>query len=608
MSAFKKLKMWLGWCPDAGMAGQKTRFIEYRTASVNIGVPVKKWKFELLSLGHICTLLFASLFILPNGADQAYDLYSSPYLTLNYGTFFADITLAIASILFSAATIMVVYNVIIFKKLYPKLCFFNLVLLSGLFAAIILEASLLGDYNMEWSIYWASIFAIPLSIPSFLSIRLDKGNGSQRIVEEGIGLVEIIKRSMGWCPNTETLNKREEICMVPYEGKYIDKIKGMGFREFLGILHLIFGIWLISTALRVLAKPQIFPWWGMDINVVSSGILLAIGISSLMIFFNFVKSADVHRILALINIALLVVFSLYLSMFLISSEFIPSISEFIFSIFDRPYGYYAFGTASLILFALIVGIPSILTFFSRPVGEKRTGLLTATLLVLIIVFASVGAYYLYLNKQKDAMLLEESGKNGEYKIYRYEPGTSWGYPYFLDSAGDTTGHQISKGTYEAMQFLRNKETDKVISWWDFELEIKAAGKEPVISYASDDIKLTIARPASLYDKFEPDEKVADVSRFFTTDSEDEARGIAEKYGADIIYISRQRMSSLFYVMLIAANPDFSIQNNPDIQRPGALEKRFYEPSVAYRFNNGAEMKYFEKIFENNDVYIYQLKK
>lgn len=416
-----------------------------------------------------------------------------------------------------------------------------------------------------------------------------------------------LKIWLGWCPNAEMLNKKE-VYMISHDGRYIDKIKGMGFRGFLGILHLVFGIWLISTALRVLAKPQIFPWWGININVISSGILLAIGISSLMIFFNFVKSAGIHRTLALVNIALLVVFSLYLSMFLISSESIPSISGFIYSIFDRPYGYYAFGTVSLILFTLIVGIPSILTFFSRPVGEKRTGLLTATLLILIIVFASVGAYYLYLNKQKDAMLLDESGKNGEYKIYRYEPGVSWGYPYFLDSAGDTTGHQISKETYEAMQFLRNKETDKVISWWDFELEIKAAGKEPVISYASNDIKLTIARPASLYDKFEPDEKVSDISRFFTTDSEDEAKTIAEKYGADTVYISRQRMSDLFYVMLMAADPGFSSQNSHDTQSPGALEKRYYEPSIAYKFNNGAELKYFEKIFENNDVYIYQLKK
>ena len=53
----------------------------------------------------------------------------------------------------------------------------------------------------------------------------------------------------------------------------------------------MFAAWLIFTALRVLAKP--------------------------MIFFNFVKSANVHRILALVNIALLIAFLLYLSQFLI---------------------------------------------------------------------------------------------------------------------------------------------------------------------------------------------------------------------------------------------------------------------------------------------------
>jgi hypothetical protein len=426
-----------------------------------------------------------------------------------------------------------------------------------------------------------------------------------------------IRKMMGWCPNAEMLNKKEEMYMVTYEGKYIDKIKSMGFGGILGALHLVFAVWLISTALRVLAKVQIFPWYVMDINFISSGILLAIGISSLMIFFNFVKSANVHRILALVNIALLIIFSLYLSLSLISGELmnlnsIP-IGEFVYSVFDRPYGYYAFGAASLTLFTFIVGVPSILTFFSRPVGEKKTKFLTATLFILIIAFASLGAYYIYLNKQKGS-LLEESGKNGEYELYRVNPDTFTGifgasnvYPYFLDSMSDTTGHPISKDTYEAIQFLRNKETGKVIAWWDYELEIKAAGKEPVITYASQEIRQTIARPSSLYDKFDSPEKVADIARFFAADSEEVAKGIAEKYGANIVYISRQRMNDIIPVMVFASNPDFYAQNT-DIKTPEAYFEKVIKPSMAYRFDSGAEFKYFDKLFENKDVVIYQLKK
>lgn len=420
-------------------------------------------------------------------------------------------------------------------------------------------------------------------------------------------VTEMIRKAMGWCPNAAFVNKKEEIYMVSYEGKYIDKIKGIGFRGFLGALHLVFGVWLISTALWVLAKREIFPWWGMDINIISSGILLAIGVSSLIIFFNFVKSANVHRILAFVNLALLAGFFLYLSQFLVSSEF-----SYLSMFFVKLYNYYSFGLVTLSLFTLIVAVPNVLTFFSKPVGEKKKGFLTATLLVLIVVFASLGVYYLYLNNQKNSMLVEEFG---DIKLYKIEPGASSGslfgvwstYPYVIDSPGDTTGHPISGDTYEAMQFLRNKEGGKVLAWWDFELEIKAAGKEPVISYASRAIKTTIARPASLYDRFEPDEKVADVSRFFATDSEDTARGIALKYGADIVYVSRQRMNDLIPVMILASNPDFYAQN-PDIKTPEAYLEKVIKPTMAYKFNSGAEFKYFEKIFENKDVIIYQLKK
>ena len=426
-----------------------------------------------------------------------------------------------------------------------------------------------------------------------------------------ISITEVIRKMMGWCPNAAFINRKEEIYMVSYEGKYIDKIKGIGFNGVLGVLHLVFGAWLVITALRVLAKPQIFPWYVMDINFISSGILLAIGISSLMIFFNFVKSANIHRILALVNIALLAVFSLYLSMSLISTEFMPSISEFLFSIFARPYYHYTFGTQSLILFTLIVGIPSILTFFSKPVGEKKTEFITATLLILIIMVALLGTYYFYLNKEKNGLLAEE---NGGYKLYRMDPSildtSVYGFsPYYLDSTSGTTGHPISKDTYEAIQFLKNKETSKVLGWWDYELEIKASGKEPVISYASKEIIQTIGRPSFLYDKFDTHDKVVDVSKFFATDSEEVAKNTAEKYGANFVYISRQRWHDLFFVMYsIANNQNIDLQSYLNAQSSEDFDKRFYEPSMAYKFNSGINLKFFDKVFENKDVIIYQLKK
>lgn len=419
-----------------------------------------------------------------------------------------------------------------------------------------------------------------------------------------VNVTEIIRKAMGWCPNSAMLKQREEIDMVSYEGKYIDKIKGMGFRGFLSVLNLVFGAWLIFTALWVLSKREIFPWWGMNINIISSGILLAIGVSFLMISFNFVKSANIHRILAIINLSLLAGFFLYLSQFLVQYEF-----SYLSMFFDKLYNYYSFGLVTLSLFTLIVAIPNVVTFFSKPAGEKKKRYLTATLLVFIFVFASLGVYYLYLNNQKNSMLLEEFG---DIRIYRIEPGASSGslfglssmYPYFIDSSGDTTGHPISKDTYEAMQFLKSKETGKVLTWWDFELEIKASGKEPVISYASKAIKATIARPASLYDKFEPDEKVADVSRFFTTDSEEVAKSIAEKYGADIVYISKQRFNDLIIVMMLAADPE-SMQEQ-DIMIPGGYSEKI-KPTMAYKFNSDVELNYFDKIFENKDIIIYQLK-
>ncbi|MFZ3060340.1 MAG: hypothetical protein WA102_11480 [Candidatus Methanoperedens sp.] len=44
---------------------------------------------------------------------------------------------------------------------------------------------------------------------------------------------------LGWCPNAAFVNKKEEIYMVSYEGKYIDKIRGMELKY---IPFLVIGI------------------------------------------------------------------------------------------------------------------------------------------------------------------------------------------------------------------------------------------------------------------------------------------------------------------------------------------------------------------------------
>ena len=204
----ENIRKMMGWCPDESIAERKRRLVEYEIEPINAGLSVKKWKLDLLIIGHICALLFASLFILPMSVYQAFDLYNSPYLALNHGQFSADITSSVASALFSIATVMLIYNITVFKKLYSKLCYFNIILLSGLFVAIIYLLSFYGDYRLEWSIDWAFVLALFPSIPSILSIRFNKRYGEQKLVPEGSGLVELIKHTMGWCPNASVASRK----------------------------------------------------------------------------------------------------------------------------------------------------------------------------------------------------------------------------------------------------------------------------------------------------------------------------------------------------------------------------------------------------------------
>ena len=420
-----------------------------------------------------------------------------------------------------------------------------------------------------------------------------------------ISITKAIRKMMGWCPNASMMNIEEEMLMEIYDGEYINRIKGIGFNGVIGILHLMYAVWLICTALWVLAGVKFFPWYILDITFISSGILLAIGITSLMIFFNFIKSANIHRILAVVNIVLIAVFFMYLSQTLISYE--PKFT--LVALFAKPFYFYSFGIVSLTLFTIIMGFPNIVTLLRKPTEERKTKFFTASFITLIVTFALLGGYYLYLNMQKDSLILEDNKDNG-YRIYQLDPNTytmsglsTEDYPYFLDSHEGTTGHPISEDSYEAIQFLRTKENSNVLGWWDYELQIKAADKEPVITYASSEIKNTVGRPSQLYDNFESDEKVVDVSTFFTTESEETAVGIAEKNGAEYVYILLQRWDIYYQVMLSTVQP--GVYEN--IYPSETLFNEIYERSMAYKFKSGAELEYFDKIFENEDVIIYQLK-
>lgn len=420
-----------------------------------------------------------------------------------------------------------------------------------------------------------------------------------------INITEAIKKMAGWCPNVSLANKEEEMIMEIYKKEHINKIKGIGFKKIIGILHLVYAIWLIGTALWVLAEIKLFPWYVLDITFISSTILLIIGITSLMIFFNFIKSANTHRVLAAVNIVLIVLFFMYLSQTLISYE--PKIT--LITLFEKPFYYYTFSIVSLTLFTIIIGIPNIITILSKPTEERKIKFIAVSFIILIVTFALISGYYFYLNMQKDSMILEDH-EDGGYRIYQMTPNiyTMSGlsmedYPYFLDSYEGTTGHPISDDSYEAIQFLRTKENSNVLGWWDYELQIKAADKKPVITYASNEIKYTVGRPSQLYDNFESNEKVVDVSTFFTTDSEETAVDIAEKYGANYVYVLLQRWDDYYKVMLHTVQPDMGEK----IYSSETLFNELYEVSMAYKFKTGVELEYFDKIFENGDVVIYQLK-
>ena len=267
--------------------------------------------------------------------------------------------------------------------------------------------------------------------------------------------------------------------------------------------------YLVSTALRVLSEPNIrmFPWWIMEINFVASGLLLAIGIISLVLSFNLVRRDDSYdgacKVLALANLGLAILFFAYLHQYLAHIRYDSAMT-----LVRGPFSNYTFDQPSLLIYSALIVLPSLLSILlllqSRPdvshTSRKRSYMVLAiTVFLVVAASAGMGLYYNYLNQQKASMVVEELGNYQDIKLYRitddFVRGT-WmqgqDVSYFIDSKDATSGRFISQDTYDAIRFLSETDTAVVMAWWDPSLEIKAAGKTPVICYASESIEHTVA--------------------------------------------------------------------------------------------------------------------
>ncbi|HIE31478.1 MAG TPA: hypothetical protein EYP67_03735 [Methanosarcinales archaeon] len=427
-------------------------------------------------------------------------------------------------------------------------------------------------------------------------------------------MTELIRKLLGWCPVKEQIRKEEQF-MFSNENQTVTEIKS-NKRIFLGVAHLALALYLISIALSVLSEPntRMFPWWIMDINFVASGILLTIGIISLVMSFGFVKRDDSYnnicKILALASIGLAIAFFAYLHQYMARIWYSGATV-----LIRGPLSNYTFDLGTLIAYSALIALPalmSLLALFRSPrgsyipdAGKKSYLTLAITIVLVAATTLGLGIYYNHLNQQKASMVVEEFGKNREIKLYElnddFVAGT-WmdgqDISHFIDSKKSTSGRFVSQDTYDAIRFLEDVDAVAVMAWWDPALEIEAAGKTPVICYASEKIEHTVARPTSI-DEFEPDEKVADVARFFVTDSVEEAKDISEEYGTTIAYLPRYYGPGLFWAMTEALDPKLEVSSQSEF---GQL----YEQSMYHRMITCSDPEPFERIFENDDVCIYRL--
>ncbi len=388
-----------------------------------------------------------------------------------------------------------------------------------------------------------------------------------------MNITKRIRFWLGWCPIVSGKEKRAgQVPVTDFVG---------GFRISLASLHLIIGIGFLVNVLYVLKNMPWFPGWIMDIDIVASTLLFIIALVSIFIAFDVVRSEDAHKILSLVNLALISVLFVYLSWW--------TVEKTSRSILGSLRSDYMFTLQSLIIFTLIIAIPSLVNLLRDGTYEvrKKTGIIL--LITLILIPATFASLYYYINWQKSNLLIE---KGEDYEIY---PAVSywWGQSavVFVDSDKWSSGSAVGLDEYDALKFLEGLDDGKVMAWWDFGLRIKAlAKKEPVIYFASKEIKPTIGR-VGFNAQFEPANKVSDVATFFTTNNEDEAKALMEKYGAVYIYFPKKIEVYLFDAMRSASGQDGE-----------------YENSMYYRFENGVQMEYFEKIYENEYAAIYRLKR
>lgn len=93
----------------------------------------------------------------------------------------------------------------------------------------------------------------------------------------------------------------------------------------------------------------------------------------------------------------------------------------------------------------------------------------------------------------------------------------------------------------------------VLSWWDYGKEVESVGKmNPIIKNSSKSIlggvsTIVSGKASSKNYPTDPEEKVADVAIFLTTDNDTEALCVAKKYGATYAYLTFAELGKYHWI-------------------------------------------------------------
>ena len=175
---------------------------------------------------------------------------------------------------------------------------------------------------------------------------------------------------------------------------------------------------------------------------------------------------------------------------------------------------------------------------ARRARDRRRTLYVSVAALIVVIAVIAGVTYTVLHTRDTNAPLSVENVGGKYNVtLGYYEGGYYEIAY-TDETGYHSGHYFEPNMRKSLDWIRNNTVENVtfLCWWDYGHMLKGyAERNSIVRNPSHETMYMVTNKTTITE-FDPNERITDVAKAFSTNSSTEMLQIMEKYNATYVLV------------------------------------------------------------------------